>query len=104
MACIAMAMAGVTAPECWDDSMGNLVDRGAFLKVYGGSNYLSAARCNIAYGSEAACLKASFCPENHKPIFVQMSWRDVRDSRDMIIAPNSYSHILDCAEPEKDTP
>ncbi len=101
-ACIAMALVGMTAPKCWSPDMENLMDHGMFLTVYGGSNYLAAARCETAFESKDACLSAHTCPDNFNSTFVDMSWRDVRDSRGYIIAPKSYTHILDCAEPGKE--
>jgi hypothetical protein len=96
-----MAVVGMTSPECL--GLEELMNKSFFLQVSGGSNYLSAARCNLPNRDEENCLREFSCPEGNQPTFAQIPWRQVRANNGLVIAPNTYTHILDCAEPVKDT-
>lgn len=99
VACIAMAAVGMTAPHC----LGGLDT--SFTVVRGGSNYLAVANCDLPQRDEMECLSefGSVCPKGTEVQIIQMPWRQVRANSGRVIHPKSYTHVLDCAEPGKET-
>ena len=95
--CTALAVLGMPAPSCIG------VPEWAFAVVKGGSQFRAATRCDLPDRDEATCLDQMHCPDGTQVAFIKMPWRSVRAYDGRIIAPNSYTHILDCAAPEKDT-